>query len=417
MLGLRWPMTVLLVAAAVPSAAAGLEWRHGDLKVKPAGYFQGDLRAFPGWEVAEDTTGLREDPRDIRRLRLGAEAELGDRLSGEVIFDANELANAIIPPDDPGAAFALRRDLRNAYVELALGKDHFLRGGHFKLPVSREFLTSAAKMDFAERSLLANGIAPGRDWGLMLGGEAKVARQVRYLVGAFAGDSWGEDTRGGPTAAARVVLEAVDGLELAASASIGSVEGDPEITDPLDPTQIDPRAKSLRGRSASGWSFFRRVHVDGARRRLGADAQFSRGPFTVKAEVLHGREERNGQGSTFDDLPAVEGFGWSATAVWRVMGAKKKSGPPLDLAARYESLSFDDVGPDEGFAGTGSRARNIRPQSSTSMSGGVSYYPRKWVRLIGNVVLDRYNDELLAPEPGRKGTYVTLIARLQVEIP
>ena len=113
----------------------------------------------------------------------------------------------------------------------------------------------------------------------------------------------------------------------------------------------------------------------------------------------------------------MEGFGWSATAVWRVMGAKKKSGPPLDLAARYESLSFDDVGPDEGFAGTGSRARNIRPQSSTSMSGGVSYYPRKWVRLIGNVVLDRYNDELLAPEPGRKGTYVTLIARLQVEIP
>jgi hypothetical protein len=411
---LGWPITVVLLAAAAPGGAAdALEWRRGELKLKPAGYFQGDLRGFPGWEVDEDeTTGtLREDTRDIRRARLGLEAELGDRLSGEVIFDVNELLNSVIPPDDTGTAFSVRRDLRNAYVELALGKDHFLRGGHFKLPVSREFLTSAAKTDFAERSLLANGIAPGRDWGLMLGGELKVARQLRYLVGAFAGDAWGEEIRGGPTGAARLVLELVDGVELGGSVTIGTAEADDE--DPI----VEPEPKSLRGRSASGWSFFRRVHVDGSRRRVGADTQIARGPITLKAEVLHGYEERLKQGSTFDDLPAISGLGWSASAVWRVLGAKKGGGAPLDLAVRYESLEFDDEGPDEGFAGTGSRARNIRPQSSKALSGGLSFWPKKWARILGNVVLDRYNDELLAPEPGRKGTYVTLIARLQVEVP
>lgn len=409
----RWMITVLLAGVAAIAAADPPEWKRGELELKPTGYFQGDLRGFPGWDVEKDeTTGtLREDMRDVRRLRLGVEAELGDRISGEVVFDVNELLNSVIPPDDPGTAFSLRRDLRNAYVELALGKDHFVRGGHFKLPVSREFLTSAAKTDFAERSLLANGIAPGRDWGVMLGGELNVARELRYIAGVFAGDAWGEDIRGGPTAALRLVLEAVDGFELGTSVTIGTAEGDPE-----DPA-FDPRPKSLRGRSASGWSFFRRVHVDGSRRRMGADAQYARGPFTLKAEVLHGREERLQQGATLDDLPAVSGFGWSASGIWRVLGATKGSGAPLDLALRYESLGFDDVGPDEGFAGAGNRARNIRPQSAKAVSAGVSYWPRKWARVLTNVVLDSYNDELLAPEPGRTGTYVTVIARVQLEVP
>jgi hypothetical protein len=137
---------------------------------------------------------------------------------------------------------------------------------------------------------------------------------------------------------------------------------------------------------------------------------------------MHTREERKGQGSTFVDLPAVEGIGWSATAVWRLRGPWSKKDEahgttPLDLSVRIEGLGFDDVGPDEGFAGTTDRARNIRPQSSRAMLGGLSYWPRRWMRLLGNVIVDRYNDALLAPEMGRKGNYVTLIGRLQVEVP
>ena len=406
---------VLLVAAAVPPAAHAdfLEWKRGDFKVKGAGYIQGDLRGFPGWEVAADDPTLREDRADVRRFRAGIEIEK-DVWSGEVIFDANELLNSVIGPDDSGTAFSFRRDLRNGYVERALGKDHFVRVGHFKVPISREFLTSAANTDLAERSLLANGLGAGRDWGVMAGGTIEVARELRYLVGAFAGDGWAEDTRGNFTGAGRLVLEAAKGFELAVSASLGSVDAD--VEDPV----VEPQPKSLRGKSASGWSFFRRAHVEGQRRRVGADVLWTRGPLTFKAEVLHGREERKGQGATFDDLPAVAGLGWSASAVWRIRGAgaKKGEGPtPVDLAVRYESLRFDDEGPDEGFAGIDNRAPNIRPQVGQALSGGVSYRPFVWARLLGNVVVERYNDGLLAPEIGRKGNYVTLFARLQLQVP
>jgi hypothetical protein len=36
---------------------------------------------------------------------------------------------------------------------------------------------------------------------------------------------------------------------------------------------------------------------------------------------------------------------------------------------------------------------------------------------MGNVVLERYEDELLAPEPGRRGNYTTLLGRLQISLP
>jgi hypothetical protein len=36
---------------------------------------------------------------------------------------------------------------------------------------------------------------------------------------------------------------------------------------------------------------------------------------------------------------------------------------------------------------------------------------------MGNAVVERYDDPLLAPVPGKKGNYVTLLARLQLSLP
>jgi phosphate-selective porin len=407
---------LVAVAALVPRAAGAdlLEWKSGDFKLKAAGYIQIDGRAFPGWDVAEPT--LRNHSVDVRRLRAGLEFAKGN-LKGEVILDGNDLARSVLHPDDSGSAFAIRRNLSNAYLEQDLGRGFFVRVGHFKVPVAREFLTSAAATDFVERSLLASGMAPSRDWGAMVGGKLKVARSLRYQLGLFAGDGWGdEETRSDTTGAGRLLLEATKGLELGVSASLGRVSADPE--DPV----VSPNPKSLRGKSASGWSFFHRVHVDGQRRRLGADLTYARGPLTLKGEVLQGRDERKGQGAIGDDLPAVSGFGWAASALVRVVGVGAKKGKgetpsTLDLAVRYEALKFDDEGPDEGFAGAGNRARNLRPQEGRALSGGVNYRARPWARLMGDVILERYNDDLLAPETGRKGNYVTILGRLQIELP
>jgi hypothetical protein len=405
-----------LMAAVVSGrpAQADMKWKAGDFELRPAGYIQMDGRAFPGWEV-EPGLGLRTDSFDIRRLRAGFKFDVR-ALSGEFVVDGADLANRAISDDDPHPAFTLQQHLKDAYLELALGKDHFLRAGHFKVPVTREFLTSASKIDFAERSMLASGMAPGRDWGVMFGGKLGELHGLEYLIGGFAGDGWSENFRSEATGAARLVLEVSSKLEIGASGSLGAVEADTE--DPL----LTPEPHSLRGRSASEWSFFRRVHVDGQRRRLGADMQLVAGPLTLRGEVLQAREERKGQGSTFLDLPPLVGLGWSGTAVWRLLGPRTKKDEahgktPVDLAVRYESLRFDDDGPDEGFAGTTDRARNIRAQSAQSVLGSLSCWPRPWIRLLGNVIVDRYNDALFAPEMGRKGNYVTLIGRLQLEVP
>jgi hypothetical protein len=50
-------------------------------------------------------------------------------------------------------------------------------------------------------------------------------------------------------------------------------------------------------------------------------------------------------------------------------------------------------------------------------TGGVSWWPRQWLRLLMNAVVERFDDDLLVPEPGRRGPYVTLLGRLQLALP
>ena len=50
-------------------------------------------------------------------------------------------------------------------------------------------------------------------------------------------------------------------------------------------------------------------------------------------------------------------------------------------------------------------------------TGGLSWWPVEFVRFMGNAVVERYDDPLLAPVPGKKGNYVTLLARLQMSVP
>jgi phosphate-selective porin len=130
----------------------------------------------------------------------------------------------------------------------------------------------------------------------------------------------------------------------------------------------------------------------------------------------------------FEDLPDTLITGWAVSGTWLVTGEKKRGtirperplfrGPgAIEVAARYESLRVDDDGPDSGFAGSGNRARNIRRAGDRVITGGLSWWPRRWMRLVGNVVLEHFEDALLAPEAGRQGYYTTLLGRLQVSLP
>jgi phosphate-selective porin len=397
-------IVALLLASPAAAADSPFEFKKGDFRFQLTGYIQGDFRSFQDWDAGDEDTGeLRSDTSELRRLRTGFELEWR-WLAVELDVD----------PQDDGD------ELKDLYLDLGPSKAFHLRGGHFKLPISAEFLTSAARTDFVERTMLANDIGPQRDWGVMLHGQP--AKSFAYQAGVFRGDDRTSHTRADWTAAARVVLTPADDVDIGLSFSQGDVEAEEELPG------SDPRPKGMIGEGPAGFEFYERHFVNGRRLRFGSDLAWTPGPVGIKGEYMEGREERNGQGSTFDDLPEQLARGWSASATWLVTGESKKNRieprrafphgvGAIEIGARYEELHFDDLGPDEGFEGAGNRARNIRPAADRVFTGGLSWWPVYWVRFMGNVVVERYLDPLLAPEPGRRGNYVTLLARAQVALP
>jgi phosphate-selective porin len=381
-----------------------LEKPSAGFKIALKGYVQADFSSYQDWS-AEDADGTSSLPPDFewQRARLGLEGEWR-RLSFEVDVD---------PAFDKGD------ELKDAWIGLRLSKAIQLRGGNIKVPVSPEFLVSPAKTDFVERAAVVDSIGPSRDWGALVHGE--ISRVLEYQAGVFAGDDRSGDRRAGTTGAGRLVLKPARWLDLGGSFSQGDVQADPAGPG------LDPEPKGLAGTSVSGYRFFPSVHVNGRRQRWGADARIQAGPFSLWGELLETREQRKGQGPTLLDLPDVRGDGWSATATWLVTGEKKTrtirpdrslfGGPgAVELAVRYEELRFDDV-ENEGFESAGSRAANIRPAGYRAFTGGLSWWPSSFLRFVGDVLVERYDDALRAPTPGKKGDYVTLLGRVQVHLP
>jgi phosphate-selective porin OprO and OprP len=384
--------------------ALSLEKPSAGFKIALKGYVQADLRSFQDW-TAEDASGGSSLPPDFewRRARIGFEGNW-QRLSFEMTVDP---------------AFDRGNELKDTWVGLRLSKAFELRGGNIKVPGSSEFLVSPAKTDFIERAAFVDSIGPDRDWGGLVHGE--ISRKVEYEAGIFVGDDRTSDNSAATTGAARLVLKPTKWLDVAGSVSQGDIEAAPAGPG------LDPSPKGLHGTSVTGFRFFPSVYVNGRRLRWAGDVRVETGPFSLWGEVLQTREERKGQGPTLLDLPELREDGWSANATWLVTGEKKKKtirarrslfrGPgAVEVAARYETLRFDDVS-NQGFESAGSRAANVRPAGYHAFTGGLSWWPSPFLRFVGDVVVERYDDALRAPEIGKKGNYVTLLGLLQVHLP
>lgn len=391
----------------------GLRYRNkqADVNIGIHGYGQLDYLDFLNWENRDESQILESPDWTPTRLRLGLDGEWR-RLSFQVQGDFGDLAN--FEPD-----IDVQR-LRDAWVDYRFAKAFSLRAGHQKLPVSAEWLTSARRIDFIPRSLPVRNLAPDRDWGALAHGE--IGKGLEYMVGVFAGDEYRSFRRTETTGAARLVLRPFDGLELGGSFAQGDIAAQPETPG------ADLRARGQEGRASSAFEFFKRKFVDGRRQWIGGDIALLRGPVGLKGEYLQQTEQRRGQGPNFEDLPTVKGWGWAASATWLVTGEKKRRtiepehplfrGPgAIELGVRYDEVRYDDEGPDTGFAGVGDRSRNLRPAADSTFTGGISWWLRAWMRVEGNVIVERFEDPLLAPEPGRQTNYVSLIARLQLELP
>ena len=263
---------------------------------------------------------------------------------------------------------------------------------------------------------------PRSGTGLGRDAHGEPIRRFEYAIGVFAGDARTNESRAGTTVAGRLEATLAKGFLVGVSGSQGEVHADPvEAPDPI--------AHGVPFRAPSGFRFYERHFVDGTRRRLGADARLYYKAFGLKLEFLDMKQERRGQGSVLDDLPAEVSRGWSAGATWLVVGGRKtrtmdvehpihRGGVgAIELGLRYDALEVDDDGPDSGFAASGSRARNIRPVGGKTLTGGLSWWPVEFVRLMANAVVERYDDPLLAPVPGRTGDYKALLGRVQISVP
>ncbi len=396
-----WALAGLLLARGAGAGDAGFQawppaWSSASgARVALTGFVQLDARAFPGWEVAGAEASARAEAAEARRGRLGVEGEWG-RFEFEVEAD---LADG-------------DERLKDAWLGWRLGRALRLRAGRFKPPVTREWLTGSRRLDFLERSLPVRAVAPGRDWGGLA-----IARLADFELhaGAFAGDGAADRSQAETTLAGRIAWRGPRDLELGASGSVGDVRADP-------PAAAEPRPLGIAGDAPSGFRFSEPRFVDGRRRRLGVDAGVALGPVAFAAEAVWLRERRRGQGPLGDDLPDEVARGLAGSALWRPLrevSAKGRRRPArtLELGLRFERLCFDDAGPDAGFASAGSRARNVRPAGAEAWTAGASWWPRPWVRLVANLILERYDDALRAPEPGRAGNYPTLAARLQLALP
>ena len=382
-----------------------LAWKKGTSKVELTGYLQEDFRYFD-WAVSGDPTGRKQaKERELRRFRVGSKAQLGKTLL-EFQVEPRHLP--------PGS-----HHLKSLNATYAFSKGLSVRAGFFKLPGSREFSAATNNTDFVDRSMIATRLVPERDWGVTAAG---VHGRLEYLVGAFKGDGNSSIRRSGPSAAARVAVNLPRGLQLSGSFLEGRVTATPAGG------IVAPAPKGAYGQTATGFTFFGRPYVDGTRRTLSTSLLYSKGSFRFLGEYLEEGEERKGQGTGGQDLPDVLGRGVSAQVAYLLTGERKgvlveprksifHGGlGAVELVARVETLRFDDTGAGSLPASTGGRVPNLAAAGASAVEAGANYWASYFMKLQLTAMWEKYNDPLIAPVPGNRGHYFSILARVQFMI-
>ena len=387
---MRRLLWVAVAAAMMPlAAAAQTEEQSGDPPVRlvfpgrPSLRFgsavrvdfrfrvQGDLRSFSP-ESASD-----EDTFELTRRRFGLQGTAFEHFEYEI---ERELKR--------------NNPWRDVFVNFSYFDDYQVQAGKFKIPFSQERLTGSTDLDYVYRSAAVEALSPAREIGATVHGRFN-NRAVGYDGGIFRHD--GENARfgfnpgAGATVAGRVAarpmrLTSVTGasreMEVAAAVTVGDVP--------------DGR-NSLRGRTTFGEPFFEPVYVNGRRIRLGFDADWRPGPFSVKAEFIRVTDQRKNQGIFDEDLSPLVSRGWYVSGSWVLTGEPKLDGieprAPLfgggagavEVATRLERLGFGSS-----FEGepelSNPRAANVLEVGVRAWTVGVNWYVNRWGKIQFNAI-------------------------------
>jgi phosphate-selective porin OprO/OprP len=341
---------------------------------------------------------------DVNHARIGTRGVLFDRIGYEIERELNDR----------------EQPWRDAFVNVRATRALEFRGGRFKVPFGVEQLVSIMDLDLAHRSAASSYLTPGREVGVSVHGRL-VGKTLRYETGVFrnGGDnvrsSERDDPRGAPTFAARLTASpwkrpataaALKGLTFGAGLTSGVVPEGPN---------------SLAAKTIVDDPIFNRVHVDGRRRRLGADVEWSNGPIAIRAEHILVSDERRGQGTDDNDLPEARAQGGHVGGSWLLTGEKNDGNitprhpvtsggiGAIEVAARLEWLSFGSASGDE--PSSSPRSAHILRQAQTAFTVGINWYVNRFGRVQTNVIRT-VRSEGGVPLPG--GDTWASIIRLQV---
>lgn len=340
-------IAVLLIALALPARADDVEERLKKLEQQVADLRKENdqLRRDLGLEVVARQADVKMTGRS-EGVQLGgmvqAQADLGDRgdsrfsdanaraylrrlrfgMQGRFVEEFNfrvemELAGSL------GNATGLRAQLTDAYVNWSRFDSANIRVGQFKTPFGYEQLYNDPRLYFVERSLVNDRLAPGRQIGAQVGGEAWDER-FNYAVGLFNGNgtnqNFNDNDRFMVAARASVVPLTGRFLDQASRWTVGvnafrtrdsNVTVAPELL--IDSTPSSPGKDNI---------------FIGRRSGLGYDSQVEIGRFEAWAEYLRGTFEPT------DKLPLrrLLAGGWYGQASYYVIFDK------LQIAARRDEL-------------------------------------------------------------------------------
>jgi phosphate-selective porin len=387
---------VALTMAALPAAAQTLQFGEA-VRITPTARLHADVRPTSG-------DGSEDVDLDFARRRVGVAGRITSRLEFEVEREIDAAGG-----------------WRDAFVDVRATRGLRVRAGHFKVPFSREQLTGAGRLDFIDRSRVADQLAPGRSAGVALHGRV-LRRIVGYEAGAFTGDgtrrgSLATPTTSEPTLAARLTIRPQG------SARRNGSLGDLEIGIAAATTDTQEARASLRGRLTTKDVFFAPVLVSGRRLRVGGDLDWRPGPLGLRAEFLRADDARQHQGLLGDTLSPIRSQGWYVSGVWAVAGRRAHAKADdrlafaglagLELAVRTERLSFGTPGAADGQVWT-PRAEQLSNVSARAWTLGANWTLNRVVRVQVNAV----REEVVSHARGAVASRPTWtpVARLQLSM-
>jgi phosphate-selective porin OprO/OprP len=388
--------------AALPDGAPAVEFTWADkpsltfgdrLRVDFRGRFQSDFTR------SEASTNEDGDLGDIEKKRIGFEGSVGKLFDFEV---SRELDSS--------------RPWRDAYVDYRQFDVVRVQAGRFKVPFSLDENTGGGNLDFANRSMAATALAPGRDQGVMVHGRLW-GRLLSYEAGLF--------THDGDNARVRDELSSAAGrtAALRLSTAIGGKSG-VHAAVAVASSDVPTTIWTIRGRTALGDTFFpSALWIQGQRRRFGLEARWAGGPVSLQSEYMRLTQERRDQG-VMGDLAPAHASGWYVSGTWAVTGERKgrkiqtqapsvfKGGRgAVELAVRLEELTFGDL--NAAGASLSPRAETVLGNHDRALTLGVNWYLSPNLKLQGNAIRDALFDATRGPLPA-KPSYWSSVLRLQV---